>query len=49
MLCVKMIYAERLAELPAPVRHLYYILTSLRPISYLAWLREGEPNPFVCH
>lgn len=25
----------------------YYLLSSLKPVSFAAWKAEGEPNPFL--
>lgn len=38
---------ETLSAKPQWYRYVFYLLSSLRPVSPSAWRREGEPNPFV--
>ena len=36
-----------LKRFPRQIRYLYFVMTSVSPISYGRWVSESEPNPFV--
>ena len=38
---------SQLANKPAIIRYLYFVTSSCKLVSFSAWRRAGEPNPFV--
>ena len=39
--------APSFARLSPAIRYFYFIMSSLRPMSYSTWKQRGEPNPFA--